>query len=103
MEMVKFVTGTILSGGKPGKKWPELRLSGIFGVSVKTHDYFSQVPTVNSYRYIELNPVRARLVQDPAAYIWSSYRSNAFGQSLQMWSPHKAYLALGCPKFDVTL
>lgn len=51
------------------------------------------------YRYIELNPVRAGLVQGPADYIWSSYKANAFGQLVQMWSPHKEYLALGgCKK-----
>ncbi len=32
------------------------------------------------YRYIELNPVRAQIVDDPADYIWSSYQSNAFGK-----------------------
>jgi putative transposase len=47
------------------------------------------------YKYIELNPVRAGLVQDPADYVWSSYRANAFGRLVQMWSPHKEYLALG--------
>ena len=35
-------------------------------------------------RYIELNPVRAGMVGDPAEYIWSSYRTNAFGQSTQL-------------------
>jgi len=28
------------------------------------------------YRYIELNPVRASMVQHPAEYRWSSYRAN---------------------------
>ncbi len=28
-------------------------------------------------RYIELNPVRAAMVYDPADYRWSSYRANA--------------------------
>jgi putative transposase len=28
-------------------------------------------------RYIDLNPVRASIVADPADYPWSSYRSNA--------------------------
>ena len=28
-------------------------------------------------RYIELNPVRAAMVEDPAHYRWTSYRSNA--------------------------
>jgi putative transposase len=29
------------------------------------------------YRYVELNPVRARMSDDPAAYPWSSYRWHA--------------------------
>jgi putative transposase len=32
------------------------------------------------YRYIELNPVRARMTDDPPGYSWSSYRHNALGQ-----------------------
>ena len=47
------------------------------------------------YRFIELNPVRAELVRDSADYVWSNYQSNVFGQSTQMWAPHKEYLALG--------
>ncbi len=31
-------------------------------------------------RYIELNPVRAAMVEDPAHYRWSSYRANGLGQ-----------------------
>jgi putative transposase len=31
------------------------------------------------YRYIEFNPVRARMVSDPADYRWSGYRRNAGG------------------------
>ena len=54
----------------------------------------------NSYllacqRYIELNPVRAGMVSDPADYSWSSYRAHAFGQAARMWDPHQEYLALG--------
>jgi len=30
-------------------------------------------------RYIELNPVRAAMVEDPAHYRWTSYRANALG------------------------
>ena len=30
-------------------------------------------------RYIELNPVRAAMVDDPAHYRWTSYRHNALG------------------------
>jgi hypothetical protein len=32
------------------------------------------------YRYIELNPVRARIVDRPEDYPWSSYRANALGE-----------------------
>lgn len=46
-------------------------------------------------RYIELNPVRAGMVRDPADYVWSSYRANGLGQSPKLWSPHGEYLALG--------
>lgn len=28
------------------------------------------------YRYIEMNPVRAGMVEHPAEYRWSSYRAN---------------------------
>jgi hypothetical protein len=33
--------------------------------------------------------------QRSTTYVWSSYRSNAFGQIARMWSPHKEYVALG--------
>jgi putative transposase len=46
-------------------------------------------------RYIELNPVRAAMVDDPAHYRWSSYRSNALGQSDPRLTPHPLYQALG--------
>jgi len=46
-------------------------------------------------RYIELNPVRAGMVNDPADYTWSSYRAHAFAMPMRLWSPHPEYLALG--------
>ena len=46
-------------------------------------------------RYIELNPVRAEMVEHPAEYPWSSYRSNAFGDKNTLISPHELYNALG--------
>jgi putative transposase len=46
------------------------------------------------YRYIELNPVRAGLVSDPAGYIWSSYRANALGKPDVLLTPHDSFLAL---------
>jgi putative transposase len=46
-------------------------------------------------RYIELNPVRAGLVNDPEHYRWSSYRHHAVGEADALVSPHPVYLALG--------
>lgn len=46
-------------------------------------------------RYVELNPVRAGLVSDPADYRWSSYRSNALGVSDPLVVPHALYVSLG--------
>lgn len=48
-------------------------------------------------RYIELNPVRANMVADPANYRWSSYRSNALGQANDILTPHSLYQSLGAP------
>jgi putative transposase len=47
------------------------------------------------YRYIELNPVRAGLVQQPQDYRWSSYRANTHTGSRGMITPHEEYLRLG--------
>ena len=46
-------------------------------------------------RYIELNPVRAGMVDDPAHYRWTSYRANALGRADELLTPHPVYLALG--------
>ncbi|MFC1537183.1 transposase [Pseudomonadota bacterium] len=46
-------------------------------------------------RYIELNPVRAGMVNHPGEYRWSSYHANAEGVSDSLLTPHNQYLALG--------
>ena len=46
------------------------------------------------YRYIELNPVRAEMVEHPAEYRWSSYRANAQGERNPLVKPHEVYLRL---------
>ncbi|MGH8507819.1 MAG: transposase [Gammaproteobacteria bacterium] len=50
---------------------------------------------LTAMRYIELNPVRAAMVDDPAHYRWSSYRSNALGEGSPLLSPHPVYQSLG--------
>ena len=47
------------------------------------------------YRYIEMNPVRAGMVQHPADYRWSSYRANAQSIGDPVIVPHDVFLELG--------
>ncbi len=47
------------------------------------------------YRYIELNPVRAGVVEHPADYPWTSYRINAQNEKSELVTPRPLYLALG--------
>jgi len=47
------------------------------------------------YRYIELNPVRAGMVDHPGEYAWSSYRINAQGEPSGMVAKHALYERLG--------
>jgi putative transposase len=46
-------------------------------------------------RYIELNPVRARMVRRPGNYPWSSHPAHAAGERDPLLTPHPLYTALG--------
>lgn len=46
------------------------------------------------YQYIELNPVRAFLVDEPCDYQWSSYHVNALGAESEIIKPHPIYLKI---------
>lgn len=50
---------------------------------------------VNCMRYIELNPVRAGLVDTPEAYRWTSYRAHAMEAPDVLLTDHPMYLRLG--------
>lgn len=49
---------------------------------------------LHCHRYIELNPVRARMVADPEQYRWSSHRHLAYGVPDPLIAPHDAFLRL---------
>jgi len=55
----------------------------------------SEIYLLTCSRYIELNPVRANLVTDPAEYSWSSYQWYALGKSDPLITDHAVYLELG--------
>lgn len=46
-------------------------------------------------RYIELNPVRAKMIEHPSEYPWSSYRHNALGNYNKLITEHDLYQGLG--------
>jgi putative transposase len=73
--------------GRTGTLWDSRYKSSL----VEPSGYF-----LACQRYIELNPVRAGLVDDPAQYRWSSYRANALGETNSRLTPHPAYAGLGC-------
>ena len=50
------------------------------------------------YRYVELNPVRAKMVAHPQEYPWSSYASNGSGILNDLITPHPSYISLGDSK-----
>ena len=57
---------------------------------VETSSYF-----LACCRYIDLNPVRAGMVQAPDAYEWTSYAHLGHGEPDALLTPHAEYLALG--------
>jgi putative transposase len=57
---------------------------------VNCDEYLLQV-----YQYIELNPVRAKMVNHPKDYKWSSYHTNGGNKNIKLITPHPLYLSLG--------
>ena len=55
----------------------------------------SESYVLHCHRYIELNPVRARMMADPVAYPWSSCASHCGLRQEAILSPHPEYTALG--------
>ena len=49
-------------------------------------------------RYIELNPIRANMVEHPSQYPWSSYHCNALGKDDVLVTHHVLYKQLGRTK-----
>jgi putative transposase len=71
--------------GRTGTLW-----EGRYRASpVDSEEYLFQL-----YRYIELNPVRAGIVDHPSKYPWSSFMHNATGRDDDVISPHPLYTEL---------
>ncbi len=55
----------------------------------------SEAYLLTCMRYIELNPVRANMVNHPGDYSWSSFAHNAQGKTSTLIVPHPLYQSLG--------
>ncbi|MFA6230237.1 MAG: transposase [Rhodanobacter sp.] len=55
----------------------------------------SETCVLSCYRYIELNPVRARMIDDPVQFLWSSCAANCGHRDDPLLRPHIAYTTLG--------
>ena len=64
---------------------------GRFHSSVIEHDRY----LLACHRYIDMNPVRARMAARPEDYVWSSHRHYAMGQPDSLITPHSLLLELG--------
>ena len=83
---VRYVNQTY---GRSGTLWEGRYKSCL----VDAEGYFMAVS-----RYIERNPVQARMVRHPEDYPWSSYRCNALDTDMKLITPHLCYDALGADK-----
>jgi putative transposase len=72
--------------GKVGHLWQDRYKSAV----VEKDNYLLECG-----RYIERNPLRARLVKDPEEYPWSSYRVYAYGKADGLTDRHEIYDAMG--------
>lgn len=79
--------------GRSGTLWEGRFRSCI----VQTEEYL-----LSCYRYIELNPVRAKMCAHPSDDPWSSYRANAQGVIDARITPHEEFLRLGITQEDRT-
>lgn len=50
--------------------------------------------------YVELNPVRAKIVEDPKDYRWSSYNAYAYGKADNITDEHQIYRGLSDNEAD---
>jgi len=55
----------------------------------------SEAYLLTCMRYIEMNPVRAGMINHPGEYRWSSYSMNAQGKFNALIQPHPLYQSLG--------
>jgi putative transposase len=68
--------------------------------------FYSNIIEKDSYlleciRYIELNPVRSKIVSDPKSYKWSSYQSHAYNQACPILDLHPIFKEIGKTSVEI--
>jgi putative transposase len=76
------------------------RIGTMFNGRYRAIPLVDEAQWVTCLRYVDLNPLRARMVRDPAAYPWSSYAAHALGDAIPWLESHPAYEALGSTDAD---
>jgi len=76
------------------------RIGTMFNGRYRAIPLVDEAQWVTCLRYVDLNPLRARMVRDPAAYPWSSYAAHALGDAIPWLESHPAYDALGSTDAD---
>ncbi len=85
----RYVPYINLSYGTSGSIW-----EGRYKASLISDEQYLLI----CMRYIELNPVRAKMMNSPGHYRWSSYRYNAQGKNECIVTEHPIYTDLGKTK-----
>ena len=88
---VRYVPFYHLAYGTSGSIWEGRYRSNV----ILDMNYFFSV-----MRYIELNPVRAGMVDLPSQYVWSIYAVNSGLVEDELITPHELYWGLGESKQD---
>jgi REP-associated tyrosine transposase len=81
----KYAIGYNLRKGRKGHFW----MSRYQCIPVESDRY-----GLSLMRYINRNPLRARMVEKAEDWPWSAYRFYAFGEANDLITPHITYLAL---------
>ncbi len=77
--------------GTTGSLWE----GGFQSCPVDAEDYL-----LACMRYIEMNPVRAEMVDQPEQYSWSSYHRNALNKPDSVIHPHPVYMELATSEVE---
>ena len=78
------------------ERWGHLFGGRFKAFLIEKETYFSEV-----LRYVVLNPVRAKIVERPEDYHWSSYRATAGPESAPEWLDLDAALSSFAPERDL--